>query len=66
MSKENKDEPKKEVAQVFQGKTPSDPNGETSMFDYVTMRYMDPLFDYLSADPNNQLSLEQLGDLSAG
>jgi len=63
--KENKSSSaKKEVAQIFQGKAPSDPRGETSMFDIITFSYMNPVFDYLSADPNNQLCLEQLGDLN--
>jgi len=33
------------------------------MFDFVTMRYMNPIYEFLSADEKNQLSLEQLGDL---
>ena len=57
---------KKEVAQIFQGKTPSDPHGETSMFDFITLSYMNPVFNFLSEDPTNQLCIEQLGDLNEG
>jgi len=67
MSKDKENKPssaKKKVAQIFQGKSPSDPYGETSMFDYVTFRWVHPIFDYLAADQNNQLVMEQIGDLS--
>jgi hypothetical protein len=61
-SNPSKVEEKKKIDIIHQGKKVSD-FWSNSIFSGVTYSYMQPLFDYLGADKDNQLSIEQFGDL---